>query len=97
MAMPINVLNSSEKRVALDLCLKLLRVNDFETESWVGQYYGGPSVFETEIVNFRQECGRILYEINFGYKEKALVEYVKLMENQNIWDENQIESMTLTI
>ncbi|OQW47253.1 MAG: hypothetical protein A4S09_15785 [Proteobacteria bacterium SG_bin7] len=96
MAVSINVLNSSEKRVALDLCLKLMRVNDFEMESWVGQYYGGPSVLETEIINFKQKCGRILYEINFGFKEKAVEDYIKLMENQNIWDTNQIDSMTLT-
>ncbi len=96
MAVPINILNPSEKRVTLDLCLKLLRINDFETESWIGQYYGGPSVIETEIINFKQECGRLLREINFGTKETALKEYIKLMENQNIWDANQIDSMTLT-
>ena len=96
MAMAINVLNPSEKRVALDLCLKLLRVSDLETESWMGQYYGGPSVMENEIVNFRQECSRLLREINFGIKENALKEYIKLMENHNLWEGNQIESMTLT-
>lgn len=96
MAIAINVLNPSEKRVALDLCLRLLRVSDLETESWVGAYYGGPSAMENEITNFRQECSRLLREINFGIKEKALKEYITLMEKDNLWDANQIESMTLT-
>jgi hypothetical protein len=96
MALQLNILNTSEKRVALDLCLKMLRAMDLESESWVGSYYGGPSAFEDEIHSFKEDCRRLLREINFGTKETALIEYNKLMEKYKLWDENQIESMTLT-
>ncbi len=92
----MNVLNPSEKRVALDIVLKMLRAADLELESWMGNYYGGPSVMENEINNFRHDCRRLLREINFGAKDQALNEYSKFVEKYKLWDTNQIESMTLT-
>lgn len=92
----MNVLNPSEKRVALDIVLKMLRTADLELESWVGNYYGGPNVIENEINNFKQDCRRLLQEINYGAKETALNEYSKFVEKYKLWDVNQIESMTLT-
>ncbi len=94
--MQINELSNSEKRVALDLCLRMLRAVNLESETWVGSYYGGPCLYENEINNFLLDCRRVLNEMNFGVKEHALTEYDKLVERYKLWDGNQFESMTLT-